>query len=152
MGCLQLQKCSDSVMHRSSDSHMLREPQADSVADMKASVKPLAMTSPAHGASRLQAELATTKTQLHKADTERAALRSQAEELSVELDWCVRDLFRLKQVETNSRCLDWLDGAEGLSTVRAHVHSARAEAQPTAGAGGAAFHVPAPWLRVVGST
>lgn len=87
-----------------------------------------------HERDPMQTELASAKAQLQEADAERAALRSQADELSGELDWCVRDLFRLKQLEISSRCLDWLDGAEGLSTVRAHTQHAASAAEPTASA------------------
>jgi hypothetical protein len=65
----------------------------------------------------MQAELAACKAQLHRKTSEVTKLHDQNIEIVGELAWVVKDLLRLKKLENEGRCMAWLEGSKGLSTV-----------------------------------
>jgi hypothetical protein len=68
----------------------------------------------------LQREASLAKAHLQQKDREIELLKEQNNEITEELAWVVKDLLRLKKVETDQRCHSWLLSSEGLSTVLAH--------------------------------
>ena len=56
--------------------------------------------------------------QLHQETTQVASVREQNQELASELAWALRDLLRLRLACNETKCVQWLQGAAGLSSVR----------------------------------